>query len=174
MKANRRPASHEAYDIDQYPTANNFKLLFESAGERYLGRLVMLLGGLNLSRELIRFVIVGITNATITYLTFILFIRFLPSSSYQGGIAQALSYACGILWSYFFNRRWTFKSSGDVRSEFFRFLVIQVSLLFASSLLIHLFVDLLKFNASLTWLIVMGFVTIANFLLLRSWVYSKQ
>ena len=123
-------------------------------------------------KRLIRFLLVGVSNTVISYLVFLLGYHVL----FVGDVlfSQPLSYGAGIAWSYFWNRNWTFRSSGGVGREFIRFAVVQVILLFLSTGLIHLVVDWGNMNANIGWILVMAVITALNFFLSKVFVFRLQ
>ena len=94
-------------------------------------------------------------------------LRFLPQFSWQGGAAQTISYSVGIG-----NRKWTFQSSNNLSTEAASFIISQLGMLLISTLLITLTVDLLKWHPTMSWVFVMGIVTILNFLVIKKWVFK--
>lgn len=121
--------------------------------------------------RLIRFLLVGVSNTLISYLVFLLAynILFVGNSLFS----QPLSYSAGIVWSYFWNRKWTFQSNSKVRQEFAGFVTIQFLLLLLSTLMVYLIVDTWNANATVGWVLVMTFITILNFLLTKEFVFRS-
>ena len=121
-------------------------------------------------QELIRFLLVGVSNTTVSYLVFLLGYHILFVGDTL--ISQPLSYSIGIAWSYFWNRKWTFQSSAVVKSEFLRFLIVQIALLFLSTALIYYAVDWWNIDASICWIFVMLLITALNFMLTKRYVFK--
>lgn len=126
----------------------------------------------SLDNELMRFLLVGVTNTIISYLVFLLayHIFFVGNTLYS----QPLSYSVGIVWSYFWNRKWTFQSSDGANREFMRFVAVQLFLLLLSTGMVHLVVDFWSVNASIGWILVMTLITALNFLLTKMIVFRSQ
>jgi putative flippase GtrA len=120
---------------------------------------------------LTRFLLVGATNFLVSYAVFVLAMWALPALTVRAMVAQALSYAAGIGWSFLWNRRFTFQSAGPASAQFRRFLVLQLALLAASSLAIGGLVDGAGLSANAAWLAVMTLVTLINYRLSRRWVF---
>ncbi len=122
--------------------------------------------------QAIRFLLVGCSNAAISYVVLVLAFPLLETVPLGGALAQAVSYGAGIIWSFVLNRHFTFTGSGNHRTapQMLRFVILQVSLLLTSSGLIE---AALQQGWPLTpsWLVVMGFVTVVNFLLSKHWVF---
>lgn len=119
----------------------------------------------------VRFLLVGLTNTGISFLAFLLALRFLPAMGARVLTAQLLSYGTGLVWSYVWNRRWAFGSTAAVGAEAGRFLLSQVALMTGSAVLLALVVERLRVDPRLAWVGVMGVVTILNFTVLRAWVF---
>jgi putative flippase GtrA len=118
-----------------------------------------------------KFAVVGIANTLIDYGVFALLAQLLSVNVF---LSQVISYSCGILNSYIFNRSWTFQS----QSRFFspalvRFLVLNLCMLALSTGLLALF---LQFG--LSKLVAKGctvVVTMAvGFVVNRLWVFRPQ
>lgn len=120
---------------------------------------------------LTRFLLVGVTNFLVSYAVFLLAMWALPALAVRAMVAQALSYAAGIGWSFLWNRRYTFQSAGPANAQFRRFLVLQLALLACSSLAIGWLVDGAGLSAHVAWFAVMTIVTLANYTLSRRWVF---
>lgn len=121
-----------------------------------------------------RFLLVGLSNTFISFVAYTVAVSILPKSVGMASIAQLFSYTTGIVWSYFWNRLWVFRSSAHVARESGRFIIIQVSLMVISAAGIGYAVDSLKVHRILAWVTVMGGVTVANYLLLRYWAFRSQ
>ncbi len=87
-------------------------------------------------RQLIRFALVGILNTAIDFGVFsllALIFRINPVASH------IVSYSCGVLNSYFFNRRWTFQRKETAHAaEFAQFVLVNLISLGVSSLVLYL------------------------------------
>ncbi|MFO1430625.1 MAG: GtrA family protein [Candidatus Competibacteraceae bacterium] len=123
-------------------------------------------------KRLIYFLMVGATNTVVSYLVFLLGCHFWFAGSAL--FAQPLSYGAGIVWSYIWNRKWTFQSSAGVGREFTRFIIVQIILLFLSTGLIYWIVDRGNMNASIGWVLVIGPITALNFFLTKTLVFSAS
>jgi putative flippase GtrA len=123
---------------------------------------------------LFRFVIVGASNTLLSFGLFHAALAVLGNVSGRGLISQGLSYAGGILWSYYWNRRWTFRSQQRVLPEIQRFVIAQVAFMLASSGLVGVAVDLLEGDPTLSWVAVMALITLLNYLVTKTWVFPQK
>lgn len=117
--------------------------------------------------SVVRFGVVGVSNTLLGYSVFRGAHRVLPAAA-----SQALSYLVGMLWSYYWNRRWTFKSQDNVASEAARFFSLQVGFLLLSAALLGLLVDHLHQNPTLSWIGTSALCTVLNFVASRFWAFK--
>lgn len=123
------------------------------------------------SSPVARFITVGITNTALSYAVFVLAFLLLGDYSYRAGVAQMASYGLGSVWSFYWNRGWTFGAEGRVLRQALRFTLVQGLLLMASSALMSVTVDMWSWPAAPTWITVMAFITVLNYLSLKYWVF---
>lgn len=117
--------------------------------------------------SVVRFGVVGVSNLVVSLAAFWSAHRALPASA-----AQGIAYTIGTVWSYYWNRRWTFQSQGKVASEASRFVSLQIAFMLLSSALLGLLVDHLHLPSTLCWIGVSSFVTVLNFVASRYWAFK--
>lgn len=112
----------------------------------------------------LRFAVVGVSNTLVDFIVFFLL------EGLIGPIAQIAGYAAGTANSYYWNRRWTFKTDQPrQKGELTRFLVVNltVALLTAALLtLLHLFMPVWAAKVLVT---VPGMAL--NYMLSKVWVF---
>ena len=118
-----------------------------------------------------RFVVVGLSNAVIGFSVFRACLATPIDLPFKAALSQLVTYAVGISWSFWMNRRWTFRTSGSVVPQAARFTVLQIAFALLSSAAIGLSVDHWGNAATPSWLGVMSVVTVLNFLLSRMWAF---
>lgn len=121
--------------------------------------------------QFLKFLIVGLTNTALSFAVYKLVLALAPDGIPAATIGQALSYCAGICSSYLLNRGWVFTDAGAGTRVKTRFVIVQIGLAIASTATIGLAVDGFQMDETLVWVLVMGVVTILNFLLLRTWVF---
>ena len=117
--------------------------------------------------SLVRFGLVGVSNTAIGFGAFWGLHRVLRAAA-----AQGIAYTIGTLWSYYWNRRWTFQSQGKVASEASRFFGLQIGFMLLSSALLGVLVDHAHFPPWPCWFAVSALITILNFLASRYWAFK--
>ena len=120
-----------------------------------------------------RFIAVGFTNFLVSFSVFWLCLTTPFSFPLKASLSQLLSYSCGIIWSFYWNRRVTFRTTGSVIKQASRFISLQISLGIISVILIGYMVDFLDGPPTLTWVVVMTAITIINYLLSKFWAFKK-
>jgi len=122
----------------------------------------------------LRFMVVGVSNFLVSLAVFRGMLVLLSGSSLKGTLSQLASYAAGTIWSFVWNRRYTFRSSSRIGPQAIRFLLLQALLAVSSSILVGAGVDVLGLSPLPTWVVVMAAITIANYLGCRSWVFRQE
>lgn len=132
--------------------------------------------GSSLVREIdssfFRFVAVGLSNFAISLTVFRVLLALPWTFQFKASVCQLVSYATGTIWSFVWNRRFTFRSKGSIRGQALRFVSLQTGLALASAAVIGLCVDTLKLAPTPSWLVIMGGATILNFLFSKRWVFK--
>ncbi len=122
----------------------------------------------------VRFLVVGASNTALSYGVFRAGLAWLPLPQGRAAAAQAIAYGAGILWSFAWNRRWTFRAAGPVAPSLAAFTASQLLLLAASSALLGLTVDVLALPPTPSWLAVMALITVLNYLTARNIVFRSR
>jgi putative flippase GtrA len=117
--------------------------------------------------SVIRFGVVGVSNTVIGFAAFWSLHHLMPAAG-----AQGVGYTLGGLWSYYWNRRWTFQSRGKVAGEASRFLSLQFGFMLLSSMLLGLLVDHAHLPSWPCWLAVSALITVLNFVASRYWAFK--
>lgn len=120
-----------------------------------------------------RFVIIGCTNTLVSFMVFQISLFLLPPLPIRAAVAQVICYIPGLIWSFYWNSKWTFKQHNTGISTFGRFVIIQLFFLTISSLFIGIGVDYMKLSPTLVWIIIMSFIIILNFLATKYFVFKN-
>jgi putative flippase GtrA len=134
----------------------------EAEGQRALGA------------QLPRFLLVGLSNLALSYGVFMLGLRLFEGIAVRATLSQIVTYAVGTAWSYFWNRRWTFRSRAALAGEATRFVVLQIFCAVLSTSLVGLAIDALHLDPQLSWVGVVGAITVLNFVLAKVWVFGPR
>lgn len=127
-----------------------------------------------LDPRLARFLIVGVSNALISFGVFQLLLRLPGRFSWAISLYQLVSYGAGILWSFVWNRRFTFRAHGAVLGQGLRFVSVQIVFALTSALAIGIAVERCHFPPTMSWIGVMALITLTNFMVTKRWVFSQH
>jgi len=124
--------------------------------------------GRNEVKRFIRFGVVGVMNTVVDFIVFFLVHSFLGSIA-----GQIVSYAAGMLNSYFWNRRWTFgqKRTRDY-GQMLRFTAVNAAIAAGTALLLYLLEGHLPLAAAK--LLVTAAGVFINYFLSRAWVFRPH
>jgi putative flippase GtrA len=119
----------------------------------------------------VKFIIIGVSNTIISYIVFfILYNNLLAGDAFY---SQCLSYTAGIIWSFIWNKRWTFSEKPNGWASFAPFLTLQLSLLFISAFALDIAKGKLDWNINLIWWCVMAVSTAINFVITKYLVFRS-
>ena len=117
----------------------------------------------------------GVSNTALGYVFFQLALHVLPARALPATSGWIAGYTVGTCWSFYWNRRWTFRSTtAPIAGQAARFVTLQAVLGLLSAAAIGLTVDHLGFPATLTWVCVTAVITVVNFLLSRHWAFRQK
>ncbi|RYL89796.1 GtrA family protein [Sporolactobacillus sp. THM7-4] len=117
-------------------------------------------------KQAVMFSMVGVMNTAIDFAVFFLLTQFV---SMYYAFAQILSYGAGMLNSYLWNARVTFSISEKTKSRFYKFVILNLSVLLVTLFMMHSLLFLpLYINKLFSTLIGLG----VNFILSKLWVFK--
>ena len=148
--------------------------------------------------QFLKFCLIGCTNVVVSFIVFYICYQHLrPASvllaglsnlginskyllervgigSVDGATANVIGYACGIVNSFFWNRKFTFRVVSGTWDRFKRFVLLNIVCLLLSTISILLFVDILSWPYKAVWFLTTGLVTFLSFLGNKLWTFKKQ
>lgn len=124
---------------------------------------------INRLATLIKFGIVGVMNTAVDALVFTM----LAALGTPALIAQVISYSCGVLNSYWWNGRWTFRDARrqGANNELMRFVITNLIVLALSSLILFLSDNILGLNLVICKAAATLLGMILNYIASRYWVF---
>lgn len=112
-------------------------------------------------KEFIKFNIVGITNAVVTYIVY----ATLVSIGFHYMIALTIDYIVGLLWSFTLNKRFTFRiDRPSTPGMFLRMVGVYVVIFTCNSVLLIGLMEIAKLNPYIAQLLALFVIVIAAFL----------
>ncbi|MEW4428684.1 GtrA family protein [Paenibacillus pabuli] len=124
---------------------------------------------INRLATLIKFGIVGVMNTAVDALVFTM----LAALGRPPLIAQLISYSCGVLNSFWWNRRWTFRDASrqGPNNELLRFVITNLIVLAISSLILFLSNHIIGWNLVISKAAATILGMILNYIASRYWVF---
>ena len=123
------------------------------------------------ARQFIKFCLVGASNVAIDFSIFLLL---------TGGVglhylvANLGSFFVAVSWSFFANRRWTFRhAEGDARRQYLRFALTNLGGLLIQSSLLFMLHERAGFDVRLAKIFAIFVTTFWNFFLTKFWTFRR-
>ena len=121
--------------------------------------------------KFIKFGIVGILNTLINWTIFAI-LNFLGMYYI---ISNIIAYVIATINSYIWNSKWVFKYKGEDKKETTgKFILLNLFGLSLNTVILYLFVDLMRFNKLIALVITTIIVMIINYILNKVWVFNEK
>ena len=126
-----------------------------------------------ISKQAVKFIIIGVTVVLIDYISYMFLLNIFDNYVFSKGI----SFILGSIFSYVFNRIWTFNNSVHSYKKLFKF-----SILYISTLLINVFTNyfILLFFENYIFKIYIGFLIATlisasiNYLVMKYFIFNSK
>ncbi|MES2962161.1 MAG: GtrA family protein [Pseudomonadota bacterium] len=135
---------------------------------KIISEIINLLRRHHVSKQAIRFLLVGGGSTIISYSTFLVFLRIFDLHYL---IANIGGFICSIGFSYYCNQRWTFDSKGSQR--FTKYISFYLGSLVLGSILLRIIVEFFGVIPEIANLLAIAITTCVNFLGIKFLVFKK-
>ena len=130
-------------------------------------------------KQFVKFAVVGairtVVNLAVLKLPLLLWGRFNESTPFVvEAFASGLAFAVAVVNNYLLNRRWTFRSSGTMSTEFIKFLVVSICGLVLNELVFWVFRAQLELHVMVSQLLAIACVLPFNFIVNKLWSFRGQ
>lgn len=119
--------------------------------------------------ELIKYVIAGVLTTVISIVSYNIFRNI--GIYYQ--ICNVLSWICAVIFAYFVNKYYVFKSESKSLKEFISFISCRLLSLGIDMISMFILVDLISINDRISKLIVQVIVLVLNYVFSKLFVFKK-
>jgi putative flippase GtrA len=119
--------------------------------------------------KFIKFSIVGVTNTLVSLVSFYVFFEVIGIYYI---VASTLGYIVGLINSYFWNLRWTFKQKHSI-GVLIKFVFVNIVALGLKLSVIYILVESLQIPELYSEVIAMGFAIVVNFGGNRFWTFNN-
>lgn len=122
--------------------------------------------------QFFKFCLVGLTNLAIYLSVYWVMTRFFYWSYLPASI---IGFLISVTWSFFINRKWTFKHIGtDHRRQYVVFIIANIISMTINLALLSIFIEIFKFYDITAQLICSVIVAFFNFCLNRFWTFRSR
>lgn len=120
--------------------------------------------------ELIRYIITGVCTTLVNYIIFVLCL-YINKDMYL--TANTIAWIGAVLFAYYTNKKYVFKSDGNSKQEFQSFLILRLLTLLIENVLLYVLIQLLM--PVLIAKITVSFITImSNYILCKCKIFKKE
>lgn len=125
--------------------------------------------------EIIRYIIIGVLTTLVSLATYYICVITVldPNISWQLQIANVVAWICAVVFSFFTNRSFVFKSNNNILKEGISFAGSRVLTLLLDMFIMFLFVTVFHFNDKIIKFIVQIVVTVVNYIFSKLFVFKK-
>jgi putative flippase GtrA len=124
-----------------------------------------------MGNQFIKYLIVGIFNTTLGYGTIFLCMYIFMFSP---ELSNLIGYVLGMIFSFFANRKFTFKSTEKASQEFIKFIAVCLVAYLANFITLITLVRELNLNAGFSQVISGGVYVICGFLMNKWFVFNEE
>jgi len=119
-------------------------------------------------KQISRFVAVGILNTIVG----VGFYFILLDLNIYYLLSSIIAHMIGVMNSFIWNKKWTFRSNGNLLREFLKFNSVYVVTFFVNLLLLALFVEKFGFNPKISGVLSLGFSAMISFFGHKYWSFK--
>lgn len=127
--------------------------------------------------EIITYLIVGVLNTIVSWAAFFICAYTILDAQvvWQNVLLSVISWVVGVVFGYFMNRKYVFKSEEpNIWKEFLQFSGGRVSTWILDAVMMVLMVNILSINETFSKLFVSVLVMIGNYLISKLFVFNKK
>ena len=127
--------------------------------------------------EIITYLIVGVLNTIVSWAAFFICAYTILDAQvvWQNVLLSVISWVVGVVFGYFMNRKYVFKSKEpNIWKEFLQFSGGRVSTWILDAVMMVLMVNILSINETFSKLFVSVLVMIGNYLISKLFVFNKK
>lgn len=127
--------------------------------------------------EIVNYLIVGVLNTIVSWAAFFICAYTVLDAQivWQNMLLSVISWAVGVVFGYFMNRKYVFKSKEpDIMKEFLQFSGGRISTWILDMVMMVLLVNVLHINEAISKVFVSVLVMIGNYVISKLFVFKKD
>lgn len=122
-------------------------------------------------KEIISYVFVG---GCTTLVNFIVYYVMIKAGNFSWLIANIVSWLAAVIFAYFANRQYVFKSDNDTKKEAYQFFILRLATLLVENGLLYLFISMMAFDEMIAKVIVSIVTVVSNYGLCKFKIFSAK
>lgn len=124
------------------------------------------------TKQFVKFSVVGSSNTMVDFLVYLFLTRALAIYYI---FAAIISFIVAVTWSFYLNRRWTFRHSGkNSTNQYLKFFIVNTVVMILNLSSLFILVDLFGFYDLVAKLVAAIFLAVLNFSLNRFWTFKTS
>lgn len=127
---------------------------------------------INLTKQFIKFCLVGFTNLSIHLFLFFLLTRF---AGLHYVFASIIAFIIAVSWSFLVNKKWTFrKDDNNHKEQYLKFFIANIIAFIINVSLLSFFIEILHLYDILAQLVASVICAFINFAINRFWTFKDE
>lgn len=122
------------------------------------------------TKEILSYIIVGGLTTGVNYLVYYLFIMF----HCNWLIANTIAWLFAVIFAYYTNKNYVFKSHNHVKNEFISFLSMRLATLIIENISLFLLIEILSCHQMLSKITVSVITVVLNYILCKFKIFKEE
>jgi len=122
-------------------------------------------------RQMIKFNIIGLSNFILDFSVYYFLTRDFAFWQHYYVLANAVSFAVAVTWSFFWNKYWTFRAGGRSYKQYVKFFTVYLISLMLSTLLLYWTVEYWHWLDLISKFVIAMVVMFWNFFMNKYWAF---
>ena len=122
------------------------------------------------TKEMLSYVFVGGMTTLVNYVVYFILLKI--HSHWL--IANSISWFFAVLFAYYTNKRYVFKSKNEVKKEFISFVLLRFMTLLIENVCLYLLIDLMNIQPMISKILVSFITIISNYVLCKFKIFKEE
>lgn len=122
------------------------------------------------TKEIVSYVFVGGMTTLVNYVVYFILLKI--HSHWL--IANSISWIFAVLFAYYTNKRYVFKSTNNIKKEFISFILLRFMTLLIENICLYLLIDLLNLQSMISKVCVSFITILSNYILCKFKIFKEE
>ena len=122
------------------------------------------------TKEIVSYVFVGGMTTLVNYVVYFILLKI--HSHWL--IANSISWIFAVLFAYYTNKRYVFKSTNNIKKEFISFILLRFMTLLIENISLYLLIDLLNLQPMISKVCVSFITILSNYILCKFKIFKEE